>query len=225
MDNFAHIPEMDNLRAELNQHDTQIRLLKKEKDAVLKSVMELKMRMTELNDELESRRESPHMYRLEAGAGTSEDTKGAIAALEAAVTRFTEKADDFEQPIEEFEEDRNKVLFTMADMIGINVLREERTRIGKEMAKMNRLQHTEYQAQKARYEECKARFEKNNPGKKFKYNFLSRDDRAYIESYKGLNQGHLDEWMTLCDKRQEICDMIEAYDPEDQDLGLDEDDA
>jgi exonuclease VII large subunit len=225
MDNFAHVPDMEGLRAELNQHDTQIRILKYEKKTTLRSIEDLKVRLTELNSELESRRESPHMYPTDAGAGDESTTKAAITAMEAALERFTEKAEDFEQPLEEFEEDRNKVLFVMADKIGIDVLRNERTRIGKEMTKMNRLQHTEYEAQKERYEACKARFEKNNPGKKFKYSFLLAEDRAYIESLKGLNQGHLDAWLILCDQRQEICDMIDAYDPDDQDLGLGEDDA
>jgi hypothetical protein len=225
MDNFAHVPDMEDLRSELSKLDAQIHAIKKEKETILKSLEDLKTRLYDIKEDIDNRRESPHLYPLDAGAGTIEDRMAAVAALEAAVERFTEKADECDQPIEDFEEDRNKVLFMMADAIGIDALRAERTRIGKEMAKMNRLQHDEYKVQKERYEACKAQFEKNNPGMKFKYNFLHPADRAFIESHKELNQSHLDEWSALCDQRQEICDIIEAYDPEDQDLGLDEEDA
>jgi hypothetical protein len=78
------------------------------------------------------------------------------------------------------------------------------------MAKHNRLQHEAYEAQKKRYENCKRK------------TGFTPDDRAFIALNKGLNEAHTDEWLALCDKRQQLCELIDALDPDDEDLGLDE---
>ena len=202
--------EMNDLRSQLSELAAQIKAIKAEKERVMKKIVGHKDQIARLKDEIERRKESPELYPLGAGAGTIADVENDIESLETKVSTLEDEAADFDQPIEDFEETRHQVLFVMADKIGLETLKKQRTAIGKEMAKHNRLQHEAYKLQKERYEKCKRK------------TGFTPEDRAYIAHFKGLNEDHTDEWLELCDKRHELCELIDALDPNDEDLGLDE---
>lgn len=202
--------EMNDLRSQLSELAAQIKAIKAEKERVIKKIEERKNQIAGLIDEIKYRKESPELYPFGAGAGTISDVENQIELIETEVSTLEDEAADFDQPIEDFEETRHQVLFVMADKIGLDTLKMRRTAIGKEMAKHNRLQHEAYKLQKERYEKCK-----HKTG-------FTPDDRAYIAHHTGLNKDHTDEWLELCDKRHELCELIDALDPNDEDLGLDE---
>lgn len=202
--------EMNDLRSQLSKLAAQISAIKAEKERVIKKIEERKNQIAGLIDEIKYRKESPELYPLGAGAGTISDVENEIALIEADISNLENEAAEFDQPIEDFEESRDQILFVMADKIGLETLKKQRTAIGKEMAKHNRLQHEAYKLQKERYEKCK------------RTTGFTPDDRAFIAHYKGLNEDHTDEWLELCDKRHKLCELIDALDPNDEDLGLDE---
>lgn len=201
---------MTDLRNQLTELDARIEAIKEKKDNVMAKIVRLKAEMSRMTDEIEDRKNYPRKYPVGAGAGTISDVEEQIDAIESEIQFLEEKAADYDQPIDDYEETRDQILYVMADMIGLEELKKQRTAIGKEMAKHNRLQHEAYEAQKKRYENCK-----RNTG-------FTPDDRAFIAHHKGLNEAHSDNWLRLCDKRQELCELIEALDPNDEDLGLDE---
>lgn len=200
----------DFLRSELNNFTAQINAIKAEKERNIAWLEYHKTRIDSLNSEIIRRTESPELYPLGAGAGTIDDVKREINSFKAEMSRLESEIADFDQPLEDIEESRHQTLFTLADKIGLETLKKERTAIGKEMAKHNRLQHEAYEAQKERYENCKKTFG------------FTPDDRSFIAYHKSLNEAHMDAWNKLCDKRHELCELIDALDPDDEDLGLDE---
>jgi chromosome segregation ATPase len=188
--------EINNLRREYNNYTVQINAIKAKKEHLLGHI-------AYLNNEIENRNKFPERYPFGAGAGTIQDVKNEISTVEDEIA-------DCEQPLEDLEESQHQLLFVMADKIGLDELKKQRTAVGKEMAKHNRLQHEAYEAQKERYENCKNTFG------------FTPDDRAFIAHHKALNEAHMDEWNRLGDKRQQLVEMIDALDPNDEDLGLDE---
>ena len=209
--------EMNDLRNQLSELVAQIMAIKTEKDRVAKKIVDRKNHVSRLNAEIEHRKQFPDMYPVGAGAGDISSVEEEIEIIEAEIAVLEDEAADFDQPIEDLEETRDQMMFIMADN-----LKEKRTAIGKEMSKHSRLQHEAYETQKARYKKCKELFEEKNPGVEFKYKFLRQEDRDFIERHKELNEYHKDEWIKLCDQRHELCERIDELDPNDEDLGLDE---
>jgi predicted nucleic acid-binding Zn-ribbon protein len=209
--------EMNDLRNQLSELVAQITSVNNEKDRIVKRIVDRKTCVSRLNDEINRRKEFPDMYPVGAGAGTVSDLEDEVEAIEAEISVLEDEAGDFNQPIEDLEESRDQIMFVMADK-----LKEERTAIGKEMSKHSCLQHEAYETQKDRYKKCKELFEKTNPGVEFKYKFLRQEDRDFIERHKELNEYHKSEWIKLCDQRQELCERIDELDPNDEDLGFDE---
>ena len=203
--------EINGLRNELNKLAADIEGVKAEKARIMTWLDFYQRRVECANNEIADRMENPERYPLAAGAGTIEHLQKDIQSFMAEISRIENEIADFDQPIEDLEESRHQTLIALADKIGLEDLKKQRTAIGKEMAKHSRLQHEAYKTQKERYENCKNTFG------------FTPDDRKFIEYHKSLNAQHMDEWIRLCDKRHEICELIDALDPSDEDLGLDED--
>lgn len=126
-------------------------------------------------------------------------------------TNIEEIEADYDQQIELLENDREDILHMIADTVGLDRLIEMRRNVGKAMSKQYCLQKEHYDLQKERYETCK----------KNKYFLVT--DREYITYHKQLNKEHIDEWERLRIERETLCQLIQTIDPNDQDIGFDED--
>lgn len=197
--------EITSLFIEVNNVTERKKALKGKKKANKDWLNFFYNRLEGLKGELSRRKENPERYPLAAGAGTIDDIIKSIAETEMAIEEIKNELEGMDQAIDDVDEERDQLLFVIADK-----LKEMRTAVGKEMAKHNRLQHEAYKAQKERYENCKRRFG------------FTPDDRAFIAHHKNNNQTHIDEWISLCDKRNMLCQIISALDPNDEDFGLDE---
>lgn len=118
--------------------------------------------------------------------------------------------DDYGQALDDAEETVDMYLYVMADMIGLNNLRDMRRNAGIKMNQLYRGQQEAYKAQKMHYEMCKAR------------GWFSEEDRCFIQQKKNENEELWAMWDQERINRQEFCKLIEALDPEDADLGWDE---
>jgi hypothetical protein len=185
------------------------------------AIEQLEYYITSMKKEIEDRRENPLRYPIGAGAGTIEyversiqDYMNKIAYLRTqeknAHLEIEERSDEFDQEIDDVEETRDQLLHVIADKIGLENLKNERTLIGKEMSKYNRLQREAYELQKERYENCKSTFG------------FRPDDRDFIETHKALNEQYKNTWNELSRKRDQLCELIDTLDSADIDDGFDE---
>jgi hypothetical protein len=116
-----------------------------------------------------------------------------------------------EQIIDDLNEEMEMLQYATADKIGLASLYELRKTIGRTMNYLYKVQKEAYEAQKKHYESCKSA------------GYFSQFDREYIETKKKLNEDAWREWDKYLAYRGSVCDLIQHLDPDDQDLGLDED--
>ena len=207
---MADTQEITTLWSELKRLDSETTIINKEKERIIGWLTYYKNRVESLEDEINRRKEFPERYPFAAGAGTIDDIIKETNSFNEEITNLEKTIADFDQPVEDIEESRQQLLFIVADKFGLETLKQMRTAVGKEMAKHNRLQHEAYEAQKERYENCKRTFG------------FTPDDRVFIAHHKNLNQTHIDKWISMCDQRTMLCELITALDPTDEDYGLDE---
>lgn len=120
-------------------------------------------------------------------------------------------ASEYDQAIEDLENDKLMLFYIIASNYGLENLIILRRNIGKEMSKQYNFQKEHYDLQKQRYETCK----KN---KNFK-----QEDRDYIDEHRQLNESHKQQWLDLNDQRNIVSELILLLNPNDQDIGFDED--
>lgn len=122
----------------------------------------------------------------------------------------SQEDEDHGQALDDVEETVDMYLYVMADMIGLNNLCDMRRNAGIKMNMLYRGQQEAYKAQKTHYEMCKAR------------GYFSEEDKCFIQQKKNENEQLWAMWDQERINREEFCKLIEALDPEDPDLGWDE---
>lgn len=194
-------------------------------DTVQTNIQKLEKNINSFRKEIGDRQIHPEWYKVAAGAGTLEHVMKNIEDLEKTVETLKQEAKQYNERIEELgdydreihreiddlEDHRNTILYAIASKIGLENLKNERRSVGKMMSKHYRIQKEVYNLQKERYEDCKNTFG------------FRPEDREFIERNVRLNQEHWTEWGKLCDKRNDLCELIEVLDPSDIDHGFDED--
>lgn len=223
-------PEVAELRKQVSEVNEQLKRIKSEKelslkesyDAVIeipKTIEELEKNINSLKKEIGDRQIHPEWFKVSAGAGTLahvvkniRDNQKRIEDLKRDMDHHNEliRQNEFDEAIEDLEEERERLLYTVADMIGLENLKNERRSIGKSMTKHYRLQKEAYSLQKERYENCKNTFG------------FTPEDREFIAHHTRVKDEHQAAHDKLRTKRDEICELIDLLDPNDQDHGFDE---
>lgn len=189
-----------------------------------KKLYELKDNIFSMKKEIGDREIHPEWYKVSAGAGTMEDldkhiknTTTALFNLQKDLEIYNELVNEYDDrereatnTIEDLEDQRDDLLHQIADMIGLENLNNERKKIGKEMAKHFRIQRDSYELQKERYESCKRTFG------------FTPEDREFIAHHTGVKEEHQAIWERLRIRREELCELIDALDPNFVDHGYDE---
>jgi prefoldin subunit 5 len=222
--------EIADLRKQVSEVEDRIQRIKSEKEENLrdaynavteipKTIEELEKNINSLKKEIGDRQIHPEWYNVSAGAGTLaqvvkniQDHEKRVKNLKLEMDYHNEllRENDFDEAIEDLEEDRERLLYTIADMIGLENLKNERRSVGKAMSKHYRLQKEAYDLQKERYEDCKKTFG------------FTPEDREFIAHHTGVKDGHQATYDKLREKRNELTELIELLDPNDQDHGFDE---
>jgi hypothetical protein len=114
--------------------------------------------------------------------------------------------DDYTQHIGELEDEREQVIYELADNIGLDTLRSIRKMLTEQIDQENVWQKEAYELQKNRYTSCKSK------------KWFSPEDRQYIEYYKNKNEEHKAKFCELYDQRERICEMIDVLDMNDVDF-------
>lgn len=122
-----------------------------------------------------------------------------------------EMSEGYEQAVDDLEEERELLLLAAAEETGLASLQSTRSAVGRFMSLANKRQKDAYECQKERYMNCKSK------------KYFTQADREYIAYNQAMNEKFKAEWFTLCDYREELCEMIQVLDPIDVDMGLDED--
>jgi hypothetical protein len=223
-------PAVADLRKQVSEVNDRIQRIKSEKEENLRDaydavnkiptmIEELEKNINSLKKEIGDRRIHPEWYKVSAGAGTLaqvvkniQDHAKRIEDLKREMDYHNEviRENDFDQAIEDLEEEREQLMHTIADMIGLENLKNERRSVGKVMSKHYRLQKEAYDLQKERYEECKKTFG------------FTPEDREFIAHHTRVKDEHQATYDKLREKRNELTELIELLDPNDQDHGFDE---
>jgi hypothetical protein len=222
--------DVADLRKQVAEVDDRLQRIKSEKEESLrdayngaieipKTIEELEKNINSLKKEIGDRQIHPEWYKVSAGAGTLAHVVKKIQDHEKRIKELRQEMDyhnelirenGFDQAIEDLEEDRERLLHTIADMIGLENLKNERRAVGKMMTKHYRLQKEAYDLQKERYEDCKKTFG------------FTPEDRDFIAHHTRVKDEHQAAYDKLRANRNELTEMIELLDPDDQDHGFDE---
>lgn len=222
--------DVSNLRKEVSDINEKLKTIKENKeeslkksytavDMIPKMIEELEKNINSLKKEIGDRQIHPEWYKVSAGAGTLQHIINNIHQYGNYINELKKQLDyhntcirgsEFDEAIEDLENQREDLLHTIANIIGLENLKNERRNIGKMMSKHYRLQKEAYDLQKERYENCKNSFG------------FTPDDREFIDHHTNLKEQHQSTWEDLRIKREEICELIELLDPNDQDHGFDE---
>lgn len=218
------------LRKQISELNAQLKKIKDEKeeslkksytaiDAIPKMIEELEKNINSLKKEIGDRRIHPEWYKVSAGAGTLEHVVKNIREHENRINELKKEFDyhnaclretDFDQAIEDIDEQREQLLYTIANMIGLENLKNERRSVGKMMSKHYRLQKEAYTLQKERYENCRNTFG------------FTPEDREFIAHHTRVKDENQEAHDKLLEKRNELTELIELLDSDDQDHGFDE---
>ena len=118
--------------------------------------------------------------------------------------------EDYDEAIDDVQESIDMYDYVIADLIGLENLRTMRRMCGVQMNELYRKQQDAYKAQKNHYEACKAR------------GYFTEEDKCFIQQKKLENENIWNLWDAERLKREDFCRLIESLDPEDADLGWDE---
>lgn len=138
------------------------------------------------------------------------DLKSRIEILKNEKMKYDEMDNEFDQAIDDLEEQREQLLFLIAEDAGMEKLQMTRKAIGYFMSMANKNQKDAYERQKERYTNCKS------------MKYFTQSDRDYIAHFQMMNESYKKAWFMLYDWRTELCEIIETLDPSDPDMGTDE---